>query len=231
MGDGRGAVETRTPQPWPRVGAACGLVASGLLLAGVIVGDVSPEAPVGSSSDTIAAVLVEHRERILVGTYLTMLGAFFLVGFAAFLRGYLLAATGERNWLVAMAFGGGLVSAALLLVSAHVTQSFTVLTGYGADTQVAKTLYVLDWNEYLLVEAPPLAALVGATSALWLRERLPPRWLGWTGALVALSLLSPVLPGSGVLLAFLWIGVLSVLLVLRPRPQPSDRPARPVAAA
>jgi hypothetical protein len=140
-----------------------------------------------------------------------LLGVFFLISFLGYLRTYLLEATDEKPWLVSVSYGGGLVACAMLLLAAHFSQAFTVLDNYGGDTQVAKALYVLEWNWYLLVEA---------TVAIGFAYKIFPWWLNGWGALLALVLLSPVLPGLGVLVTFLWVAVLSVLLLLRTRRAP-----------
>jgi hypothetical protein len=186
-------------------------------MAGIIVSDVNDEVSVTASSSRIAETLIDNQSTILAGTYLMLLGVFFLIIFLGYLRAFLLAATDEKSWLVSVAFGGGLVACAMLLLAAHFSQAFTVLESYGGETQVAKALYLLEWNWYLLVEAPPLAALVGATTAIGFRTRALPWWLNGWGTLLTLALLSPILPGSGVMLTFLWVVTLSVVLLLRTR--------------
>ena len=202
---------------WQRLSAVSGVVASLLIMAGAILKDVNEEVAVVASSSTIARTFIENRTEILVGTYLTILGVFFLVWFLGYLCSYLLEAIGENHWLVPVAFGGGLVACAMLLLASHFSQAFTVLSSYGAETQVAKALYVLEWNQYLLVEAPPLAALVGATTVIGFAYKAFPWWINGWGALLTPVLLSPVLPGSGVMVTFLWLIALSVLLTLRTR--------------
>lgn len=202
---------------WQRLSAGSGVVASVLVVTGIIVRDINDEVAVQASSSTIARTFIEHRPALLAGTYLTILGVFFLVFFLGYLRKYLLEATDEDHWLASVAYGGGLVACAMLLLASHFTQAFTVLSSYRAETQVAKALYVLEWNEYILVEAPPLAALAGATTAIGFGHKAFPWWINWGGALLTLLLLSPMLPGSGVLLVFFWLAALSVLLLLRTR--------------
>ena len=207
----------RTNIFWGRVSAASGIVAALLLLAGIIVSDVNGEVSVTAPSSRIAETFIDNQSSILAGTYLTVLGVFFLIIFLGYLREFLLTATDEKTWLASVAFGGGLVACAMLLIGAHFSQAFTVLESYGGETQVAKALYVLEWNWYLLVEAPPLAALVGATAAIGFAHRVLPWWLNGWGALLTLALLSPFLPGSGVMVTFLWVVALSVVLLLHTR--------------
>jgi len=110
-----------------------------------------------------------------------------------------------------------LVACAMLLLAAHFSQAFTVLSRYGGETEVAKALYVLEWNSYLLVEAPALAGLIGATTAIGFTYKTFPLWLNLWGALLTLVLVGPFLPGIGVIVAFMWMAVVSIILLLRTR--------------
>ena len=123
---------------WRRLGALSGVVASVLLVAGSGISDINPLVSVSSSSSIIASVFVDQRTKILVGTYLNLLGVFFLIWFLSYLREFLLEATDERNWLASVAFGGGLVACAMLLLATHFSQAFTVLPSYGTETQVSQ---------------------------------------------------------------------------------------------
>ena len=202
---------------WRRLGALSGIAASVLIFAGSIVSDINPLISVDAASASIARAFVENRTNILVGTYLTLFGIFFFLWFLAYLRAYLLEVTDDKNWLASVAFGGGLVVCAMLLLQAHFKQAFTVVASYGVETQVAKALYILEWNSNLLVEAPALAGLVGATTAIGFAYKTFPWWLNLWGALLTLVLLGPFLPGSGVMVAFMWVAVVSILLLLRTR--------------
>ena len=202
---------------WRRLGASSGIAASVLISTGSIVSDINPLISVAAASASIARAFVDNRTSILVGTYLTLLGIFFFLWFLAYLRAFLLEVTDEKNWLASVAFGGGLVVCAMLLLEAHFKQAFTVVSSFGAETQVAKALYILEWNSNLLVEAPALAGLVGATSVIAFAYKIFPWWLNLWGALVTLVLLGPFLPGSGVMVAFMWVAVVSIILLLRTR--------------
>lgn len=200
-----------------RVGAFSGVLASILLIVGGGLTDINPIVDVTASSANIANVFMEKQTEILAGTYLSLLGIFALMWFLAYLREVLLKNAGDKSWVVSVAFGGGLIACAMLLLSAHFMQSFAILDNYGGETQAAKALYLLDWNWYLLVEAPALAALVGATTVISFSNKIFPRWMNWWGILLTIILLSPGIPGSGVVLTYLWVAVLSVLLLLKTR--------------
>jgi len=76
-------------------GAAFGLLSAALLFASGIVNEIT--VPAVSSSSMIAAALLREQTRVLVGTSLLMLGAFFLVLFTAYLRHSLVLEANEDN--------------------------------------------------------------------------------------------------------------------------------------
>ena len=207
---------------WNRIGALSGVIASALLMAGHIITDLNPLVPVVSSSTAIARVFTQNRTKVLTGAYLTLLGVFFLIAFLSYLRSYLRAATEGENWLITAGYGGGLIASAMILLATHFKLAFTVLPSYGAETQVAKALYVLEWNGRLLVEAPGLAALVGAIAVISFMDNLFPWWFNGWGALLTLVLLGPFLPGSGVMVTFLWLAVLGVIMFIAREPESDE---------
>lgn len=189
-------------------GAGSGLVASALLIASGIVHDIEISAT--SSASTIAAAVVESQQSILIGAYLLMLGVFFLLFFVGYLRGGGISSADEFSWLANTGFGGGLIAGGMLLLSAHFIQSLTILQSYGAESQVAKALYLLDWNWYLLVEAIPIAVFIGANCAYALYHAEWPAWIAWTGIGIALLLLLPFVTGGGLMLSYGWLALLSI---------------------
>lgn len=198
-----------------RLEALTGLLSATLLFIGSIVNDI--EVAATSESSVIAGVLTQNQTTILVGTYITLLGVFFFLWFLAYVRHFLYEILEKDHWLISTAFGGGLVAAALLLVAAHFSQAFTILSNYGSETQVAKALYLLDWNWYLLVEAPPLATMIGAISIVSFKQKALPIWLNWWGLVLTIVLLMPIITGSGIILAYLWLAALSIVLVFKKR--------------
>ena len=138
-----------TKVAFERVGAFSGVLASLLLIVGGGLTDINPIVDVTASSANIANVFIENQTELLTGTYLRLLGVFALMWFLAYLREVLLENASDKSWVISVAFGGGLIACAMLLLSAHFMQSFTILDNYGSETQVAKALYLLDWNWYL----------------------------------------------------------------------------------
>lgn len=189
-------------------GAAAGLIAAVLMFGSEILRDV--EVPAVSPSSNIAAGIIDAQRSIFMGTYLLMVGVFFFIFFVGYLRGRSSPRHEEVGWLPNTAFAGGLVAAATLLLSAHFDQSLTILSGYGAETQVAKSLYLLKWNWYLLVEAIPIAVFIGANSLHGLLREEWAWWIIWPGLAISLLLVLPYVTGSGVMLSYIWVGALSI---------------------
>ncbi len=207
---------TRSDLVWQRVGAASGAIAVVLNLIGALLGDpyrsgLNPDPTDASAS--IARALTAVREEARLGATLSLMGAFFLIWFAAYLRRHLLAFEGRAGWMASAAFGGGLVAAALLLVSVSITLAATEITAYGEDTVVAKVFLTHGWN-YFYVLSPPVMALVAASSLLGLRFRALPRWLSILGLLLVLV---PFVTGAGLgaMLGLLWILPTSDVLTIR----------------
>lgn len=202
---------------WERLGALSGVACAVLFVLGAIIGETNSLASPYDSSSLIASVAADHSTAIVIGSYLTLLSMFFFIWFLAYLRNLLAAGDGQGNWVAWVGFGGGLVGAAMLLLDTSYRQALTIVTNYGGESEAAKALSILDWNDYILVEAPALAALVGATTIIGFQRRPFPRWLAWLGVPITLFLLSPFLPGSGVMATFLWIALLSLALLWRTR--------------
>ncbi|TFH37424.1 MAG: hypothetical protein E4G99_02595 [Anaerolineales bacterium] len=200
-----------------RFGPLTGLIASIFLFIGSVIDDTNSQASIVASSSNISIALIRNQTTLLISSYLIMLGVFFLIFFVAYLRQFMLRSMDESHWLANASFGGGMVAAAMLLLSAHFIQALTVLSNYGVETQVAKAVYLLEWNWYLLVEAPALAALVGATSIVGFSSKGFPLWLNLSGILLMLLLLVPFVTGGGIVLTFIWLAALSIYLIFNSR--------------
>ena len=119
-----------------------------------------------------------------------------------------------------MAYGGGLITIAVFLVMASLELATTSVSPT-VDTQVAKTFFVHQWN-YILVIAPPMIAFTLGASLVIVRYAALPRWIGWVGFVVAISLL---LPWIGAFVTIIWILIVSIFLLIK-----AWRNDQPVAA-
>jgi hypothetical protein len=203
-----------------RIGALSGVAFIALFVAGfVLSGDSdspSPDDPAGA----IATYMADNAtgQDLSIGLSLTAVAC--LVVFVSYLRQVLQRAEPSRTFLPAAAWAGGLLYAAMLLGLIAIEVAGGVITNYGDDTEVAKTLYVVEWD-FITVFGPPLAVLIGATSAAALLHGGLPRWLGWAGLPLVVGLLSPAMY-FGFILTLPWLIALSIALTARTMRPPSS---------
>ena len=98
----------------------------------------------GASAAQAADVLVDRRDQVRGSSFVGLLGLAFFFGFLAYFRSRLQRAEGENGWLTSMSYGGGLVTAAVMLVFISLDLATTAVADYGPDTQVA--LIALEWR-------------------------------------------------------------------------------------
>lgn len=199
---------------WDRMGPLSGVIFAVLFPISVSLGGGSNPDPAEPAAD-IARQLANNQSEVEIGVYAGLLATFFLFWFLAYLYRQLRQAEGEGGWLASAAYGGGLVAGAMLLVLSSIELAGVAVSDYGSDPSVAKTLVALQWN-YIIVLAPPLAALVGGTTVIAFRFGALPQWLGWVGVPFTLLLLLPMVAWAGVFLSPLWVLVVSITLFIRP---------------
>jgi hypothetical protein len=175
-----------------------------------------------------------NRNKEFAAFFILVVATMFFLWFVTDLRARLRAVESEPHGLSTLAFGSGLVSAAMLLGA--------VCVGVGpAVTRVDSDRFTVDpdtvrltgdTSMLLLVSSTMVAAvLVAATSVLAIRTGVLPAWLGWIGLILALAALVAVfwIP----ILAYLaWVFVVSVVLIVRPAaPAPAPDVPRPASPA
>jgi hypothetical protein len=175
-----------------------------------------------SSSDSDAKILAYyadsgHRHRHIAGFFLVLAALLFYVWFLSVLRGRLARAEGGAGGLTTAAFGAGLVTTALWMVS-------IALFSAPAATREDTSKFHLNPDTYRIINdmgygiffsATTFALItVVATSLLGLSAGVVPRWLAWLGLVVAATLLV-----SFLFLPFLiflgWLLVVSVVFLMR----------------
>lgn len=196
-----------------RLCAVSGIMYIALMFVGFAMTDSNPPSPQDPAS-VIASYMAMPEEQSSLAVSLILAATFVFFWFLAGLRQILSSLEGDDGWLTQVAYGGGLVFVAMALVATGFMLAGQVLSDYGTDTQVAKTLFVLMWD-YIYVFGPPLAALVSATAAIILRQSAFPRWLGWMSLPFAALLVIPPLAWPGVPFFYLWVAILSVVLARR----------------
>ena len=183
---------------WDLAGAFAGVVFVVLAVAGIgIAGDPGVEPT--DSSQAIARAFADRSDDAELGIIVSLVGILFFFPFLAYFHSRLRKSEGEDGWLATTAIGGGLVTAATLLVLQTLGLATAVSTG--VDPVVAKVLLVLMWN-FSPVFAAPMIALTLAASLVIVRYSALPKWMGWIGFLVSLSLL---MPWVGMFVMLVWI--------------------------
>ena len=217
---------------WDSVGAMTGIAFVVLLcVSAVLVGNVDDDLSASSPSSEIASALAEQADRVEIGSFIALLGVLSFLGFLAYFRSRLQRAEGDGGWLTYMAYGGGLVTAVMFLMFVSFNFATTSISEHDLDTQVAKTFFVYKWN-YVWVLAPPMIAFTLGASLAIVRYAVLPRWTGWIGFVVALSLLMPWIGG---VVTLGWIAMISVVMLVQvwrtPQPAQQARPAPETAPA
>lgn len=191
---------------WELIGALSGIVSVAFFVgAGIFGGDADLD-PSNSARD-LALEIKAAANDIQLSALFSLFSALSFIWFLGYLHRIFREAEGEGEWLTSVAFGGGLLLVAVLL--GFNALSFAMEDG--TDPDVAKVLATLQWN-YALLFGPPLIAFTAAASAIIIRFRALPRWVGWIGVLVALSSL---MPGVEFLTVQAWLLIASVVLVVR----------------
>ena len=174
-----------------------------------------------TSAAEAASLLEDRRDQVITGSPIGLFGVAFFFGFLAYFRSRLQQAESEGGWLTSMAYGGGLVTAVVLLGWISLDLATTAVWNYEPDTQLAKTLIVLQWR-YIWVFAPPMIAFTLGASLVIVRYAALPRWVGWIGFPVAVTLL---VPWIGVAVVTAWVLVVSIVLLIQAWRAPQPREA------
>ncbi len=210
---------------WDIVGSLTGVVFVVLVFISVaIAGDirdyVDDDSIFRTSAAEAANVLEDRRDEVRTSSFINLFGLLFFFGFLAYFCSLLQKAEGEDGWFTSMAYGGGLVHAAVILGCLSLELATTAVMDYGPDTQVTKALIALEWW-YLWVLAPPMIAFILGASLVIVRYAALPRWIGWIGFPVAVTLFVPWFGFCG---AMAWVLVVSIILLVQAlrAPQPKE---------
>ncbi|MGH2966835.1 MAG: hypothetical protein ACRDMH_15830 [Solirubrobacterales bacterium] len=168
-----------------RYGAASGILAV-LLTAGAFVGFILPNAPdLDAPGTDWATYFTAHQSRIQVGVIVLGVGLFFFIWFLGSLRSALARAEGGEGRLASVAFGGGIVAVASLLIAAS-AGAVAALRPEDLDPNTTRAL-----NDLGVVAGGPGAAgftaLFAATAIVGYRHRAVPAPVAGLSALAAIT--------------------------------------------
>jgi hypothetical protein len=210
---------------WERVGPVCGIIAVALTFMGLAIADPNTsdvDANPDQESNVIAHLFMDNRADLEFGARFQMASIVFLICFLAYLYRRIQGAEGERGWLATALLAAGGAYIAILIYLTAITLAISTIDDYGSDASIARTLSTLSWDTTSLMAAP-LAVLVGSITVAALRYHALPRWLGYTGAPIALAMVvAPVsfLEGFfffGFVVFFPWLLAISIATAIRPR--------------
>jgi hypothetical protein len=147
------------------------------------------------SAERLQGLFSANPSNLVIGGYLGLLSAVFLMWFAGNMYVTLRTHEGGEGRLAMVAFGGVLASAVSLGVG------FSAIVGSGARAGAAGgitpieavALYDLYGTILGQMLAFTMAVFIGATSVISLRTSMFPKWFGWASAIIALGLLSPII--------------------------------------
>jgi hypothetical protein len=170
-----------------------GVAAAVTFVAGLILASHSPD--VGDPDAKIISFYAKHSNRvgILIGAYLLVFCALFLIWFAAGMRARLRNAEGPGSRLSDVALGGGILAAVGLATGAIGFASIPAGESFGGaplhSADVARFLPGVGYGMVLIVAMFGAIALIDAVSIVIMRTGVLPRWLGWLGFVCGVLLL------------------------------------------
>lgn len=178
-----------------RLAPLTGIAVPVLALAGLIVLEGPADRPEVDVDPGAFVTYFGERDTVILGSFLLMLSVVFFLWFLGSLRFVLRGAEGGVGRLSAVAYGGGLATAVLMM-------GFPSVSVLGAldvehlSPQGAKTIFIVG-DAFLYPAAMTAAVLVAATALVALRTEALPRWLAWLSFALALWLLIPPLGSAG----------------------------------
>jgi hypothetical protein len=171
-----------------------------------------------ASADEIRSFFADDGDSgwLFFSSILLGLAGLVFLPFLGSLRSVLRRAERGTGRLSAVAFGAGLVFTALLFVKNSIDLGIAIAVEW-QDLELDPGAYqLLDgvFAGLLMHEGVALGVLIGATSLIALRTGVFPRWLAWSGVVVAiLSVLSLLLFGFPLILDLVWLLAVSALIV------------------
>jgi hypothetical protein len=211
---------------WQRVEPLAGIVF--VVLAVISLATASGEEFLAEPEE-VADYFLDHSGRIMVAEILGGFAIFAFFWFVGAVRNRLRVPQTPEGGLPALAFGGGIAAATLVLVANAVTMAgaFRADEDGRIDPSVAAALN--DISSLIVGIAAPvaLAVFVAATGIVSITTGVLPKWLGWASLLIALGFLIPYISFIFWLPFGVWVLVVSVLLYRQPGEE--SLASRPVA--
>ena len=204
---------------------------SGILFVVLFIVGFALLGEVGDTPEEVLQFYQDNRALSFVAFFCFAAAALAYVGFVAAVRSALATAEPEPRALAPLGFGGGLVTAALIVVSVAPVAALSDAAEESGGAASAETFYALNTLGYPLITvgigfSSLLALAVGLVA---LKTAVLPRWVGWVSVVAAPLILIAVLFLP--IFVFLgWVALVSVVLVAR-GPASSTRRRGPETAS
>lgn len=166
----------------------------------------------------VADYYVDNSGRVVVAAIIDGLAIFAFFWFVGAVRNRLRVRETPEGGLPALAFGGGIAAATLLLVANAATMAGAFRAEEDGEIDPAVAAALNDISSLIIGIAAPvaLAVFVAATGIVSIATGVLPRWLGWLSLLLALGFLIPYISFVFWVPFGIWVLAVSVLLYLRP---------------
>ena len=196
---------TRSPSAWERYAWVAGIVFVLATVLEAVVGFTGVKINQNDSAAKIAGALADHRKRVLLLAYLSVLYAAAFPIYLSKLHRLLRGPADRAGFLAPLVLIGGTVFVVLHAVS---DVGIYALLGAKLATYGAQHDHGLSYALYLLTFAlDSVGDLFGslfalATGVLVLRSGALPRWLGWSAMLIGVLLFLQAFTLGGVVASF-----------------------------
>jgi hypothetical protein len=166
----------------------------------------------------LADYYLDDSGRIIAGEIIGGFAIFAFFWFVGAVRNRLRVSETPEGGLPALAFGGGIAAATLVLVANAATMAGAFRADEDGSIDPAAAVALNDLSSVIVGIAAPvaLAVFVASTGIVSIATGVLPRWLGWLSLLLALGLLIPVISWIFWLPFGVWVLAVSVLLYFRP---------------
>ncbi len=237
MGEDGRVATTRTSSAWQRYAWVAGILYVIALVAETVVGLLGGSVSQNDSAAKIANVLYDHRERLLVITYLSVVYAAMFLIYLGRLYDLLRGNTDRSRFLGSLVLAGGALFIALHAVSDiginGLLGAKLASFGFQHDQGMSYTLYLMTYG---LDSVGDVFGSVFAVAAgvLVIHSGVLPRWLGWVSILAGIlfflqgfglggviASFGLVLDLIGFVLFLIFVLVSSVILLKRENALPS----------
>jgi Domain of unknown function (DUF4386) len=179
----------------------------------------------------IALYYNQHDTRAGLAAWFFIVAALPFIALLAALRHRLAEAEGPGGLGAALAWGGGLVGYAVLVVSnaAAMAAVFRASEKGVLSAVQAQTLWDFNSAAYTLA-AIPLSLVTFGAAAVSLRTGVLPRWMAWVGIVIGITLLIPFVAWGTFGLFVLWLVAVGFMLGREPEVRAVATPGAPTPA-